>query len=144
MNRSEASPSGSLRSPLSVCLVEDWVGWVGANPYFGGGSNCPTLLMFGWKGWIGLAPIQLSNPSHIFFCLDGGIVREGWRQTSQRCYTVSWAPHVIIMLLSSSPSSSQGSPPAGRTCAPLASPCRRALHRPPSPNGDKQRLVLAS
>ena len=88
------------------------MGWVGSDSYFGVGSNSSHVWLKKLD-WI---------DSNSFLRLDGGIGWEGWRQTSQCCYTVSWAPHVIVMLLSSSPSSSQGSPPAGRTCAPPAGP----------------------
>ena len=50
-NENESIRGLSVRlTPFSSIRVFGWglggLGWVGANPYFGGGSNCPTLLIF--------------------------------------------------------------------------------------------------
>ena len=121
------------------------VGWVGLAPTLILGLAL-TLLMFGWKSWIGL------TPTHFYVWMEGLDGRDGDRLHSvatpfrgphmssscsfllrRRRHREARRPAAPARRPPAPPPRPMPPPPPARALTSLASPCRRALHRPPSP-----------
>ena len=130
-----------------MALPSVWlrVGWVGLAPTLILGLAL-TLLMFGWKSWIGL------TPTHFYVWMEGLDGRDGDRLHSvatpfrgphmssscsfllrRRRHREARRPAAPARRPPAPPPRPMPPPPPARALTPLASPCRRALHRPPSP-----------